>query len=537
MCVASDPHATQRCSRLASGCLGWSAPVACAGPHDVCSGGACTATCSDQCTPDAAMCSGTGISTCRTMASGCTDWDAPVACAGPHDVCSGGACTATCSDQCTVDATRCSGTGLSTCKTMASGCTDWDTPVACADVRDVCSGDRCVCLPESDPAFCARHGADCDLVAAEDNCGASRSVDCGACAAGETCGLTTANVCGAPIAPQIAAFTASPSLVTPESGVVVTWTWSYANAPVPAPTCSIAGVGTITSGTAASVSVTSDTTFTLTCSNAAGSATADVTIHVAAPPSNDTCEHAIPVALGNSATDIRGSTLGATLSDPLLFPDVWYQITISQNTVLYINNYGSPNLGTGFDLFDGSCSALHRRAQRHFKNFCNDFDDSYVDELPPGTYYVRAWTSIQALNDFSIHLETLPWEFDVQPAAGSRFVLGAVETEFGQPQVFGTCGGRSGRGTLVYWIQCPTTLGRTVSASLCETADPFASVLYVRSGATGGQLACSSAQGCARASSSLSALSTALPAGPGLFGVYIDGGRTSDRGFHLDLAF
>ena len=531
------------CRTMASGCTDWDAPAACTRAHEVCSGGACTATCSDQCAPGATRCSGTGVATCKTMAPGCTDWDTPAACTRAHEVCSGGACTATCSDQCTLGAAMCSGTGVATCRTMASGCTDWDTPAACADVREVCSGNHCVCLPETDAAFCARLGADCDPVTAGDNCGAQRSVDCGACAAGESCGLTTPNVCGAPVAPQITGFTVSPSLVSPGLFTDATWTWSYASAPVPAPICSITSaandIGTITSGETRNIDLTGDTTtFTLTCSNAAGTDTAETAIHVAPPPVNDTCDNATPLTLGSSATTVRGSTLGASPTDRLLSRDVWYKVTISQNTVFYVNNYGMPpGSGVGSELFDGSCAALHRRTPRTLNNFCNDQEGSYAHELPPGTYYLRAWTSLENQNDFSLDIETLPWEFDVQVGATSRFVLGTVETEFGAPQVFGTCGGREGRGTLVYWIQCKTTPARTVSASLCQTVDPFGSALYVRSGVTGAQLACASAQGCQRFPTSLSALSAALPAGPGLFGVYIDGSRTSDRGFHLDLAF
>jgi hypothetical protein len=95
----------------------------------------------------ATRCSGTGVTACTTLASGCTDWDTPAACVGAHEVCSGGACTATCSDQCTIGATRCEGTGIAACTTLASGCTDWDTPAACAGAHEVCSGGACTADP------------------------------------------------------------------------------------------------------------------------------------------------------------------------------------------------------------------------------------------------------------------------------------------------------------------------------------------------------------------------------------------------------
>jgi hypothetical protein len=57
-----------------------------------------------------------------------------------------------------------------------------------------CTGGWCEqpCTPESDDAFCARLGYDCDPVTAADNCGNSRTVDCGTCTSPDTC---TANQC------------------------------------------------------------------------------------------------------------------------------------------------------------------------------------------------------------------------------------------------------------------------------------------------------------------------------------------------------
>ena len=83
----------------------------------------------------------------------------------------------------------------------------------------------------------------------------------------------------APVAPSIESLSASPQTVTSGKATNVTWTWTYANTPTPAPTCTIDhGVGTITSGTATSVTLSKNTTFTLVCSNSAGSDTATVKI-------------------------------------------------------------------------------------------------------------------------------------------------------------------------------------------------------------------------------------------------------------------
>ncbi|HUS32045.1 MAG TPA: EGF domain-containing protein [Kofleriaceae bacterium] len=87
-----------------------------------------------------------------------------------------------------------------------------------------------------------------------------------------------------PVAPAIATFTATPSSVTSGLSTSVTFNWTYANSPAPAPTCSINnGIGAIASGSSAFVNLTADTTYTLTCMNAAGTDTKQLTITVTPP--------------------------------------------------------------------------------------------------------------------------------------------------------------------------------------------------------------------------------------------------------------
>ncbi|MBL8951150.1 MAG: carboxypeptidase regulatory-like domain-containing protein [Myxococcaceae bacterium] len=115
-------------------CRAFAAPVACTNGL-VCSGGACVATCSNQCTAGAKTCSNTGgVVECKTLASGCTDWVGPEMCA-TTEVCSGGACVprGTCTNQCTAGTTRCTAGGQQqTCVAQGSGCTDWAFPAACS---------------------------------------------------------------------------------------------------------------------------------------------------------------------------------------------------------------------------------------------------------------------------------------------------------------------------------------------------------------------------------------------------------------------
>src|SRR5260221_7693344 len=84
--------------------------------------------------------------------------------------------------------------------TLALGC-------APAPSHDPASGDDTVdagvvpivdapptCSAESDATFCARLGANCGELSADDNCGEQRTAACGSCMAGTACG--SSNVCG-----------------------------------------------------------------------------------------------------------------------------------------------------------------------------------------------------------------------------------------------------------------------------------------------------------------------------------------------------
>ncbi|MBI5544029.1 MAG: hypothetical protein HY901_09090, partial [Deltaproteobacteria bacterium] len=165
----------QTCKTMASGCTDWDTAVPCEGAQ-ICSGGQCVTTCSNQCTLNATRCSSSALQTCKTMASGCTDWDTAVACSGPHEVCSGGVCTPTCADQCSLNEKRCAGTGIETCVVLGSGCTDWDTPVPCG-VDEWCSNAQCV------PAeTCVDHLKNQDETDAD--CGGTH---CPGCAIGKVC--------------------------------------------------------------------------------------------------------------------------------------------------------------------------------------------------------------------------------------------------------------------------------------------------------------------------------------------------------------
>jgi hypothetical protein len=95
--------------------------------------------------------------------------------------------------------------------------------------------------------------------------------------------------------PMLAAFVPTPSMIPAGVPTMVTWNWSYALEPaLPEPTCSIDnGVGPVTRGQATMVTLNAVTTFTLTCSNSAGTTMRQVVLAI--PP-------AAPLLAGFTAT-------------------------------------------------------------------------------------------------------------------------------------------------------------------------------------------------------------------------------------------
>lgn len=156
-----DTGGVRTCAlNTATGCRAFSAANACAGGL-VCSGGSCLATCANQCTLNARQCSSSGsVVECKTLGSGCTDWVVQSNCA-QGQACSGGSCVvaASCTNQCTQAATRCTAGGqVQQCVQLMSGCTDWSFPA-------MCGGNQTCALPAttcSAPPACAMGDKRCN---------------------------------------------------------------------------------------------------------------------------------------------------------------------------------------------------------------------------------------------------------------------------------------------------------------------------------------------------------------------------------------
>lgn len=110
-------------------------------------------------------------------------------------------------------------------------------------------------------------------------------------------------------APTLTSFVATPNQLPPGVATDVTWNWTYAvNPTLPDPSCAIEpGVGPVARGQTTSVTLTTVTTFTLTCTNEAGSGSRQVVVSVP------------PVAPQIASFTISPSTLMANAATPVTF--------------------------------------------------------------------------------------------------------------------------------------------------------------------------------------------------------------------------
>lgn len=192
------------------GCLGWSKTSECTSGQS-CSLGTCSDTCVDECADGEVVCSGTGaVRKCgEADADACRDWLPETACAA-GEVCSNGACSATCHDECQPGDSACSGTGRLECVNLnGDDCYEWGPVIPCASGTS-CSAGACTpaCADECSTATCSgtqlRSCGQYDLDPCLDlgvgtSCVSADPCMVGSCAS-NAC-QTTPLVCNAPPAP------------------------------------------------------------------------------------------------------------------------------------------------------------------------------------------------------------------------------------------------------------------------------------------------------------------------------------------------
>lgn len=130
-------------------CLEFGPPSACPNGQ-VCSDGACSIQCVDECADGQTACGPEGEQRCGDFdADACRDWSSPTPC-GPGEGCVNARCGAICQDACNAGAQRCDGVRLSTCADGdGDGCVEWGPAVACPQ-GEHCFEDVCIPLPLED---------------------------------------------------------------------------------------------------------------------------------------------------------------------------------------------------------------------------------------------------------------------------------------------------------------------------------------------------------------------------------------------------
>ena len=115
-------------------------------------------TCGLWCELGTRACDRDGVTECRQAVDGCLAWSPPMTCSADTPYCSNGACSATCTDECTTGATVCDSTVASRGCGQFDGdsCLDWSPAMACPSGQ-ACSAGTC-----GEPVTCAGDGDSCD---------------------------------------------------------------------------------------------------------------------------------------------------------------------------------------------------------------------------------------------------------------------------------------------------------------------------------------------------------------------------------------
>ena len=194
----------ETCSKASTTCLQWGPATSCPSgqacdpTQNACSagtgtGGTTGSACNPQCaSAGATQCTGVDVEICHAV-SGCLIWSGPQTCpagqvcGGGNNVCvqqdagssatsgttttSGGTTGSSCTDQCALGGTLCSGVQVQTCDFGVDGCLEWQAAVACS------AGQLC------DPTLNACVGI-CQASDVQSACASAANVINGCCAGG-----------------------------------------------------------------------------------------------------------------------------------------------------------------------------------------------------------------------------------------------------------------------------------------------------------------------------------------------------------------
>jgi hypothetical protein len=225
VCACNAENDAAFCLRLGKNCGLVTANDKCGVERTVVSCGTCSGTgvtCGGGGTPNVCGCTPeTDAELCARLYKNCGTLAANDNCGASRSITSCGTCTGvgvSCGGGGTQNVCACNGeSDAEFCSRLGKNCGLVTANDKCGTERTVvscgtCSGtgvtcgggataNVCGCTPETDAELCSRLGKNCGTFAANDNCGASRSVtSCGTCSGmGETCGggsTPVPNVCG-----------------------------------------------------------------------------------------------------------------------------------------------------------------------------------------------------------------------------------------------------------------------------------------------------------------------------------------------------
>jgi hypothetical protein len=262
--------------------------------------------------------------------------------------------------------------------------------------------------------------------------------------------------------------------------------------------------------------------------SAAGPFTLNVTITplVVGPP-NDLCANATSITLGGS---IAGTTLTATNDHTSSSCgcvgafDVWYRFTVATRRLVWFSaQHASGDLS--LHVHQSSCTGAVPTGA------CSDdacsLQPMFAAILDAGTYYLAVDGCSTA--DFTLRHGSLLLGNDGLARTVSAGTTSYSGTTSGTGVVDGSCRTGTAPEHLYYWMQCPTAAGGSFSANTCSGTS-WDTVLYVRSGVTGADLACND-----DACSVQSTITATIPAGAGLYGVYMDGYSSASGAYTLGI--